>query len=157
MEIHIEDYNFSKVPSNRISSNATCSQECQPNFQSSHFQWMLHCFRKKYMEKTLANMYGDSLNTTIGSIIYKSSKILTTKKLFLSHAFFNYDILVYSCSLSLLSVNWSKEFLLTVISETFRYQKIYTKRDPWVVLYSHCPINNSCGICIFAAYLAIML
>ena len=40
---------------------------------------------------------------------------------------------------------------------TFWYHSNDTKRNPWVVLCSHCPINDSSGYLHIIVYLAVML
>ena len=40
---------------------------------------------------------------------------------------------------------------------SFRYHSSDTKRDPWVILFSHCPINDSSGFFHNIVYLAVML
>ena len=40
---------------------------------------------------------------------------------------------------------------------TFRYYSNDTKRNPWVMLCSHCPINDSSGCLHITIYLAVML
>ena len=40
---------------------------------------------------------------------------------------------------------------------TFWYHRNDTKRKPWVMLCSHCPINDSSGYLHITAYLAVML
>ena len=44
-----------------------------------------------------------------------------------------------------------------LLIRSFWYHNSDTKRNPWVMLCSHCPINDSCGYLHNAVYLAFML
>ena len=47
--------------------------------------------------------------------------------------------------------------IVDLSKRTFWYHSIDTKRNPWVVLCSHCPINDSSSYLHVTVYLAVML
>ena len=43
------------------------------------------------------------------------------------------------------------------VGNLYRYQSSFTKRNPWVMLCSHCPINDAPNYLNTTVYLAVML